>query len=97
MKDPGCGIPEDQLPHVFDRFWQAPGVRRGAGLGLTIVRGIVEAHGGHVCVESNLGQGTTFFFTVPTARQAASPDNPDSPCHSAREHQTTCRLFAGQS
>jgi len=68
VEDTGCGIAADQVPHVFDRFWQAPGAaRRGAGLGLTIVKGIVEAHGGRVWVQSEPTQGSTFFFTIPTA------------------------------
>jgi signal transduction histidine kinase len=68
VEDTGCGIAADQVPHVFDRFWQAPGAaRRGAGLGLTIVKGIVEAHGGRVWVQSEPAQGSTFFFTIPTA------------------------------
>jgi signal transduction histidine kinase len=62
----GIGIAPEQLPHIFDRFWQAETQRqRGAGLGLSIVKGIVEAHGGRVWVESTLGDGTTFFFTIP--------------------------------
>jgi len=66
VADTGRGIEPDQLAHVFDRFWQAPGAkRRGAGLGLPIVKGIVETHGGQVWVESTSGQGSTFFFTVP--------------------------------
>ena len=69
VADTGCGIRRDQLPHVFDLFWQArcEDAKRGAGLGLPIVKGIVEAHGGRVWVESSPGEGTTFFFTVPTA------------------------------
>ena len=71
VADNGCGIAPDALPHVFDRFWQATrGDRRGAGLGLPIVKGIVEAHGGHVWVESTLGQGSTFFFSIPKSRPA---------------------------
>jgi PAS domain S-box-containing protein len=71
VADTGRGIPSEQLPHVFDMFWQAPGqeVNRGVGLGLPIVRGIVEAHGGRVWAESSLGQGSTFYFTVPAAPQ----------------------------
>jgi signal transduction histidine kinase len=66
VADTGCGIASDQLPHVFDRFWQGPGGKRpGAGLGLPIVKGIVEAHGGRVWVQSTPGQGSTFFFTIP--------------------------------
>jgi PAS domain S-box-containing protein len=68
VKDTGAGISEEDLPHVFERLWQgAGGTRHGAGLGLPIVKGIVEAHGGHIWVESKLGAGTTFFFTIPTA------------------------------
>lgn len=68
VEDTGPGIPEDSLPHVFDRFWQAErGARHGAGLGLPICKCIVEAHGGRIWVESTLGHGTHFFFTIPTA------------------------------
>jgi PAS domain S-box-containing protein len=69
VADTGGGIPPDQVPHLFERFWQAPtATRGGAGLGLAIVKGIVEAHGGRVWVESRLGTGSTFFFTLPVAR-----------------------------
>jgi PAS domain S-box-containing protein len=72
VADTGTGIGPDTLAHVFDRFWQASAdERRGAGLGLTIVKAIVESHGGRVWVESTPGQGTTFFFTIPTAVQIA--------------------------
>ena len=68
VSDTGRGIASTHLPHVFDRFWQAPGTeRRGMGFGLAIVKGIVEAHGGRVWVQSSPGQGSTFFFTIPTA------------------------------
>jgi signal transduction histidine kinase len=69
VSDTGPGIPGEQLPRVFDRFYQG-GARsvEGAGLGLAIVRGIITAHGGEVWVESELGQGTTFHFTVPVAK-----------------------------
>ena len=66
VADTGPGIPAEHLPHVFDRFWQARSTRRaGAGLGLAIARGIVEAHGGEIGVESEVGRGTTFAFTLP--------------------------------
>jgi signal transduction histidine kinase len=66
VEDAGSGIPEDQLTHIFDRFWQVPGTaRNGTGLGLFIVKGIVEAHGGKVWAESKVGIGSTFFFTLP--------------------------------
>jgi PAS domain S-box-containing protein len=64
--DSGPGIAADRLPHIFDRFWQAsPADRRGAGLGLAIVRGIIEAHGGSISVDSRPGEGTCFTFTLP--------------------------------
>ncbi len=70
VADTGGGIPPEQLEHVFDRFWQADRQgRAGAGLGLSIVKGIVEAHGGRIRVESAVGKGTTFTFTVPVAPQ----------------------------
>jgi signal transduction histidine kinase/DNA-binding response OmpR family regulator len=66
IADTGPGISPEQLPHVFGRFWQADDAdRRGLGLGLSIARGIVEAHGGRIWVESELGEGSTFFFTLP--------------------------------
>jgi len=88
VADNGPGIAADELPHVFDRFWQGrKGDRRGAGLGLSIVRGIVEAHGGRIWVESRLGSGTTFHFTVPLQREAtdAGTDVPVVPFADAQE------------
>jgi PAS domain S-box-containing protein len=67
VADSGPGIPQEHLPHLFDRFWQARRTgRHGIGLGLAIVKGIVEAHGGKVSVQSELGLGTTFYFSLPT-------------------------------
>jgi signal transduction histidine kinase len=66
VENTGPAIVADELPHLFDRFWQAKkSERRGAGLGLPIVKGIIEAHGGRVWVESTEGRGTTFYFTIP--------------------------------
>ena len=68
VTDTGPGIPEDQLPRLFDRYWQAKRTARlGTGLGLTIAKGIIEAQGGRIGVESQLGVGSTFFFTLPRA------------------------------
>ena len=69
VADTGPGISSDQLPRVFERFYQG-GARsvEGAGLGLAIVRGIIKAHGGDVWVESELGQGTTFSFSLPVTK-----------------------------
>jgi PAS domain S-box-containing protein len=66
VSDTGCGIPEEQLAHVFERHWRARPVARGStGLGLYIAKGIVETHGGRIWVESQVGVGTTFSFTLP--------------------------------
>jgi light-regulated signal transduction histidine kinase (bacteriophytochrome) len=72
VSDTGRGILPDAVPHLFDRFWQADRHerRRGAGLGLPIVKGLVEAHGGRIWVESAPGRGTTFYFTIPVAPPA---------------------------
>jgi PAS domain S-box-containing protein len=66
VADTGSGIAPEDLPRVFDRFWQATRIgRQGAGLGLPITKGIVEAHGGRVWVDSMPVLGTTFSFTIP--------------------------------
>ena len=66
--DSGPGIPPDELPHIFGRFWQGKrGDLRGLGLGLAIAKAIVEAHGGRIWVESHVGEGSAFFFTLPLA------------------------------
>jgi PAS domain S-box-containing protein len=77
VTDTGAGIGVEDLPHVFDRFWQAKAAEgRGAGLGLPIAKGIVEAHRGRMWVESTRGRGTTFFFTLPAVARAARPARP---------------------
>jgi len=75
VSDTGCGIGPESLTHVFDPFWQAVprAGRLGAGLGLAITKGIVEAHDGRIWVESVAGQGSTFFFTIPKVPSDAEP------------------------
>lgn len=72
VRDSGKGIPPEDVPHLFDRFWQARRAdREGAGLGLPIVKGIVEAHGGRIWVDSGPDAGACFHFTVPRPPDAA--------------------------
>ncbi len=69
IRDNGAGIPEEDLPHLFDRFYRREKSRSkdygGIGLGLAICRHIVEEHGGKIWAESRLGEGTSFTFTLP--------------------------------
>lgn len=72
VQDTGPGIAPEELPHVFDRFWQAKKTARsGVGLGLTIAKGIVESHGGRIRAVSELGRGSSFVFTVPVSSENA--------------------------
>ena len=79
VKDDGPGIPESARKSIFDSFVQLEGAqsnkRKGTGLGLTISKSIVEAHGGKLDFESTLGEGTNFFIDLPlTAAKAAEPE-----------------------
>ena len=88
--DSGSGIPESELPHIFDRFHRVTGAvgrtHEGAGIGLALVRELVELHGGTVAVESTLGQGSEFRVSIPlgfahlpadaVAHSAATPASP---------------------
>ena len=75
VSDTGEGIAPDAVDRLFDRFWQTEGAGKGvAGLGLAIVRGIVEAHEGEVQVESEQGVGTTFVLLLPSADVAAATE-----------------------
>ncbi|MFP2913425.1 ATP-binding protein, partial [Pyxidicoccus sp. 3LFB2] len=79
VADTGPGIPPEVQPHIFDRYWHAAQKRReGHGLGLSIAKGIVEGHGGHIRLESHPGAGSTFSFTLPlaSALKAAPPVAP---------------------
>ncbi len=80
VADTGIGMPPEALPHVFDRFSKAKGSsQHGSGLGLSICKGIVEAHGGRLWVESVPGRGTTFSFTIPAAPPAGKRGNVPPP------------------
>jgi signal transduction histidine kinase len=74
--DSGEGIAPEDLPYIFDQFYRGEKSRSrqtgGAGLGLAIARGIVEAHGGEISVESQLGSGSTFCFTLPDQKTPAN-------------------------
>jgi signal transduction histidine kinase len=69
ITDTGTGILEEDMPHIFQKFYRADDARSrdsgGAGLGLAIARGIVEAHGGRIWVRTQAGEGSTFAFTLP--------------------------------
>jgi signal transduction histidine kinase len=66
VRDTGPGIPKEELPWIFDRYWKSTlHQSTGSGLGLSIARGLVLAHGGEMGVESTLGLGTTFSFSLP--------------------------------
>ena len=71
VADQGIGIPENELPHIFERFYRVDsGLRRttaGSGLGLFLAKAIVDAHGGQIWVRSETGKGTTFFVALPVS------------------------------
>ena len=73
VEDEGPGIREEELPHLFDRYWQAdPKNRHGSGLGLAIAKGIVAAHSGRIWVESTLGRGSSFHIELSSSTQLGS-------------------------
>jgi signal transduction histidine kinase len=70
VSDTGEGIPAEDLPRIFDRFWRGDPARSheagaGSGLGLAIAKSLIEAHGGHIWAESETGQGTVVTCTLP--------------------------------
>jgi signal transduction histidine kinase len=83
VADTGPGIPAEELPHIFDRFWKSrqPGAAHATGLGLSIVKGLAEAHGGTVSVESRPGAGSVFRLALPLAPSdgSAVPNPPARP------------------
>ena len=78
VEDTGTGIPEEEVPYVFERFYRVDKSRSratgGVGLGLTIARRLVEAHGGRITVQSQVGEGSTFTFTLPAIATGNSND-----------------------
>ncbi len=83
ISDTGPGIPNEHLSDIFSPYWQAKRTERmGAGLGLPIAKGIVEAHGGRIWVESNPGEGTQFYFTLPFERVPSPRDTVTSQAES---------------
>ena len=79
VADQGIGIPQDEIGLIFDRFYRVKGFQSyetgGSGLGLAICRGIVEAHGGQIWVESDAGEGSVFAFSIPTSRVDEEENN----------------------
>jgi two-component system, NtrC family, sensor histidine kinase KinB len=76
VTDTGPGIPAEHRERVFDKFFRVPGTPKGgAGLGLSVAKELVEAHGGSIGVESEVGRGATFWFTLP------APPTADTPSH----------------
>lgn len=89
VTDTGIGIPEECIDHIFERFYRVERkvhTIKGTGLGLTIVKKIVEKHGGHLSVQSALGQGSTFSFFLPAVLSETSENTNDDvvvPAHAA--------------
>jgi signal transduction histidine kinase len=85
VRDEGLGIPEQDLERVFERFYRVESADTqsisGVGLGLAVCRGIIKAHGGRIWAESTLGQGSTFYFTLPTEAPAADTEHPKGTSH----------------
>jgi signal transduction histidine kinase len=87
IEDSGVGIPQDHLPHIFDRFYRVPdpNPEKGLGLGLSFVASIVKAHGGEIHVRSEAGRGSCFEVTLPAGQAPALSEIPITASHSADE------------
>ena len=76
ITDEGMGIPKEDQPHLFDRMFHVDNnkisSRSGVGLGLSICKGLVEAHGGQIWIESEEGKGTRCFFTLPIYKSSGN-------------------------
>ena len=80
VSDTGNGIDPHELPHLFERFYQASGAIGGTGIGLSLVKAYVDMHHGEVHAESELGKGTTFVVSIPDSQPGYDPDK-DKPAH----------------
>ena len=83
MQDSGCGIAPSDLERIFEPFFTTKEVGHGAGLGLSSARGIIQRHGGTLTVRSQLGKGSTFRVSLPTAPQGPPPADGVLESHSA--------------
>ncbi|MBV9280452.1 MAG: sensor histidine kinase, partial [Chloroflexi bacterium] len=82
IADPGIGIPANEQERIFDKFYRVAGAGRrthGTGMGLAIVKGLVEANGGHVEVESRPGRGSTFTVVLPVEEMTGDEARPAVP------------------
>lgn len=87
VKDEGPGIPEKQIPEIFSGSWQARKTAdQGSGIGLAVVKTIAEAHGGTVSVESHVGHGSTFTFSLPRRRPAGANFGKSAPARVRTTH-----------
>ena len=73
VEDNGEGIPEEKLPYIFDRFYQASGNHSGTGIGLALVKAVAELHGGSVKASSTAGNGSVFTFRIPLKQKGSTP------------------------
>jgi signal transduction histidine kinase len=90
VSDTGPGIAPEHQGYIFDRLYQVrsddAGIEGGLGLGLYICRELVRLHGGEIWVDSTLGQGSTFAFTVPQHRASDTPERPQRSPHHEEDH-----------
>jgi signal transduction histidine kinase len=79
VKDSGQGIPAKDLPHIFEPFYTTKNEGYGVGLGLSIVFGIIERHGGDITVESRTGEGAVFTLALPISDSQKDPGDKGAP------------------